>query len=86
MDPAVVEGRLKHLFALRHAHPADQQTTAITGKHGLRGVELKPGVQFVQFAVSESASSVIKLARHPYCRVGVQVALFLTGNPLRTAD
>ena len=75
-----------HLFPVRDAHPADQQTAAITGKHGLRGVELKPCVQFVQFAMLEGRAVVVEIAAHPHCRVGVEIALFLTRHALRAAN
>ena len=80
------ERRLAHLFAVRDAHPADQQAAAIAGVRGLRGVELESGVQLAQFAVAERGAVVVETTGHPHRRIGIEEALFFTGNPLRAAD
>ena len=86
VDPAVGPRRLAHLLAVRYAHPANQQPTAVGCLHGLRGIELKPGIQLVQLAVREGGAGVIEAAGHPHRRIGVEVARFLAGNPLRAAN
>ena len=86
VDPSLCAGGLMHLFPVRDAHPADQQTAAILGQHGLRRVELKPAVQLVQRAVVEGAALGVEAACHPHRRIGIEKALRFTGQPLRAAD
>ncbi len=77
---------LVHLFAVRHAHPANQQPPSVGGKRGLRGVELKASIKLVKGSMSEVGGVVIKIASEPGTGMYVEKALLFMCNALRAAN
>ena len=86
VDPAVRPRRLEHLFAVRHAHPADEDAAAIFCHRGLRRVKFETGVKLMQLAVPKCRRLIIKCPTHPDGRIGIEIAMRFARQPLRAAD
>ena len=86
VDPAVDPCRLEHLFAVRHAHPADEDAAAVFCHRGLRRVKFETGIKLMQFAVRKCRRLIINCSTHPDGRIGVEIAMRFARQPLWAAD